>query len=136
MKKILMFAAPLALVACSEAAVEEPVVEDDAMAEGEVAAMVTANGTMPGTHEVVGPDGSVGTSVLNADGTHSSYDADGNVTEEGTWWVADGQTCFSNTLDPDEEGPTCWDETPPAEDGSFTATNTDGESVTVRPVAM
>ena len=136
MKKFLIFAAPLALVACTEEAVDEPMVEDDAMATEEVAMMTTANGTLPGTHEVVGPDGTVGSSTLNADGTHWSTDADGNMTEEGTWYVADGQTCFTNTLNPDEEGPTCWDESAPAEDGSFTATNAEGEQVTVRPVAM
>lgn len=132
MRNLILFAAPLALVACAEEAVEEPAVEDDmAEAEPAEAAMVTANGTAPGTFEVTDADGNVSTAVLRADGTHTGMDADGNVVEESTWAVTDGKTCFTNTADGAVE---CWTESAPGEDGSFTATSDEGAVVTVRPV--
>lgn len=136
MRKYLLLAAPLALAACSDDAAEAPMVEEEAMVEEDVAAMTTANGTLPGTHDVTGPDGIITAATLNPDGTHSTVDADDNVLEEGTWSVVDGKTCFTNSLDVDQEEPMCWEETAPGEDGSFTATNEDGVEITVRPTTM
>ena len=135
MRNLILIAAPLALVACSEEAVEEPVA-DDTMAEAEVEApgMVTANGTAPGAYTVTSADGSTSMTTTNSDGTYQSMDADGTMTEEGTWAVVDGQTCFtSNEADAEPE---CWDEGAPGADGSFTATRAgDGMEVTVSPNA-
>lgn len=119
------------LAACSKPAPDpapEPVTEETA------APMPTAaNGSAPGTYEVVAADGTVGTTVLNADGTYADTDADGNLVAEGTWAVADGKTCFTPTTEGAEA--MCFAETAPAEDGSFTATPDSGEPVTVRPKA-
>lgn len=131
MRKLMMIAAPLALAACTSEAVEEEVVEEEAMAD-EAEAMTTSNGTAAGTYDVTMEDGTVGVSTLNADGTSQSFDGEGNVVQEATWEVVDGQTCFTSESEEGAETE-CWTESEPAEDGSFTATNADGETVTVSP---
>lgn len=132
MRKLVLFAAPLALVACAqEAEVEEPAVEEVAEAE---AAMTTANGTaVPLSAEVSNADGPQGMSTLNADGTYQDLGADGEVVAEGTWEVVDGKTCFTSSDEGSEA--VCWTEGAPNEDGSFTATSDAGEEVTVTPMA-
>lgn len=133
MRKLILMAAPLALVACAqEAAVEEPVVEEEVAAPE--AAMTTANGTAtPMSASVSWSDGSQGMATLNADGTYQDLDADGAVVAEGTWAVTDGKTCFSPTTEGVEA--MCWTESEPNEDGSFTATSDAGDEVTVTPAA-
>ncbi|KLI63521.1 hypothetical protein AAV99_07075 [Aurantiacibacter marinus] len=128
-----MLAAPLALVACAEPAAEEEAVIDEALVEAEAPAMTTGNGSPAGTYSVTMADGSIGTSMLNADGTSQSMDAEGNVVQESTWAIVDGKTCFTSI----EEGsePECWTESEPDETGTFTATSDDGEIVTVSPQA-
>lgn len=134
MRKLIILAAPLALVACGEPAAEEETVVDEALVEAEAPAMVTSNGTGAGTYNVTMADGTVGTSMLNADGTSQSMDAEGNIVEESTWAVVDGKTCFTSM---GEEGETveCWTESAPDETGTFTATSDEGEVVTVSPAA-
>lgn len=132
MRKLVMLAAPLALVACAEPAVEEEPMVDEEMTEVEAPAMVTSNGSAAGTYTVTMADGSTGTSMLNADGTSQDMDAGGNVVQNSTWGVIDGKTCFTSM---GEEGETveCWTETAPDETGTFTATSDEGEVVTVSP---
>lgn len=132
MRNLILVMAPLALAACGEAAeepapVEEPVVEETA------AAMTSANGSAPGAYTVTMADGSTITSTLNGDGTYVDTDATGAVTEEGTWAVVDGKTCFTPTT----EGATamCYTESAPGADGSFTVTPDEGEPMTVMPAA-
>ena len=137
MKRLFLAAAAMAaLTACNQdvadsdntdlAAANDPAAETQDLAE---TGMLTANGTTPGTFEVTSADGTKGKAVLNADGTYTDSDASGNETARGTWNVTDGKTCF----DPEgDEGPTCWTETAPAADGSFTATSDKGEVVTVK----
>lgn len=79
-------------------------------------------------------DGTTGTSLLNADGTSQSMDAEGNVVEESTWAVVDGKTCFTSMGEAGEEVE-CWTESEPDETGTFTATSDAGEVVTVSPAA-
>jgi len=133
MRKIVLFAAPLALIGC----VQEPASEEAALEEAEVveAAMTTANGTAtPMSAEVSSADGPQGRSTLNADGTYEDLDADGGTVAKGTWAVVDGKTCFTPAAEGSET--TCWTESEPAEDGSFTATSDAGEEVTVTPISM
>lgn len=129
MKKLIALAAVLALAACAEPAQQE---EAAAPAATEAPAVAVANGSPPGTYEATGPDGTVGTTVINADGTYTDTAADGTVVAEGTWAVVDGKTCFTPTTEGME--PMCFTESAPAEDGSFTATPDSGDPVTVRPV--
>jgi hypothetical protein len=90
-------------------------------------AMVTANGSPPGTYDVVMKDGSKGKTTLNADGTYTDVDAKGKETK-GTWAVKDGKTCFT----PEGKTAECYTESAPGADGSFTATSAKGETVTVK----
>lgn len=119
------------LAACNKPA---PAPAPEPAAEETVAAAPTvANGSAPGTYEATAADGTVMTTVINADGTYSDTDADGKLVAEGTWAVTDGKTCFTPTTEGVEA--MCFTETAPAEDGSFTATPDKGEPVTVRPKA-
>ena len=134
MKHVLLLAAAAAtLVGCQKAAdkSEANASNTAAMAPAPTpAAMVTANGSTPGTYEVILKDGTKGHSTLNADGTYTDTDPKGKETK-GTWHVTDGKTCF----DPDgAEGPSCYSEGAVGADGSFTATSDKGESVTVKKV--
>lgn len=132
MRKLIMLAAPLALVACAEPAAEEEAAVVEEVAEV-APAMTSANGSAAGMYNVTAADGSINGSMLNADGTYQDMDADGAVTGEGTWEVADGKTCFTSN----EEGAAaeCWTESAPGADGSFTATSDAGDVVTVTPAA-
>ncbi len=137
MKRLFLAAAAMAaLTACNQNAADSE--NTDVAAANDTAAgtqnsaettMVTANGTTPGTFEVTTADGAKARTVLNADGTYVDSDASGKETERGAWTVTDGKTCF----DPEgDEGPTCWTETAPGADGSFTAKSDEGEVVTVK----
>lgn len=92
--------------------------------------MVTANGSKPGTFQVTEADGTVGRSILNADGTYKDLAADGKVSAEGKWSVANGKTCFAPTTKGKQA--MCFKETAAAKDGSFTATPDKGKPVTVK----
>lgn len=127
MKKIVIAAGLVALAACNQA---EPAPEPTEAAT-EAAVPTAANGSPPGAYTATGPDGTVTTTTLNADGTYTDVDADGEVVAEGTWAVVDGKTCFTPTTEGVEA--MCYTETAPAADGSFTATPDEGDPVTVKP---
>jgi hypothetical protein len=132
MRTIVLALIPLTvLAACSSEPAEEPAVEDTAAAEA--AALAAANGSPPGVYEATAADGTVTTTTLNADGTYTDVDAEGNTVAAGTWAVTDGKTCFTPTTEGVEA--MCYTETAPAADGSFTATPDEGDPVTVRPAA-
>jgi hypothetical protein len=139
MKNMLVIAAAAAaLVGCHKAENKsEQSAENEALNSGAAtaaatpAAMTTANGSTPGTFEVVMKDGKKGQSILNGDGSYVDKDPSGKETK-GTWNVTGGKTCF----DPDgSEGPTCYAESAVGADGSFTATSDKGEKVTVKKVS-
>jgi len=90
-------------------------------------AMVTANGSGPGTYDVTQKNGDKGQTTLNADGTYVDKDSKGKEVK-GTWAVTDGKTCFTPTGQSEE----CYTESPVGADGSFTATSSKGETVTVK----
>jgi hypothetical protein len=117
------------LAACSSEPAEETAPEETAAVEAP--ALTAANGSPVGAYEATAADGTVTTTTLNADGTYTDVDAEGNTVAAGTWAVTEGKTCFSPTT---EGGtPMCYTESAPAADGSFTATPDEGESVTVVP---
>ena len=131
---LLVAAAAAALVGCQKPAAQSNQAASNAAATPAPApapaAMVTANGSTPGTYEVTTKDGKKGHTVLNADGTYVDTDPGGKETK-GTWNVTGGKTCF----DPEgAEGPACYAETAVGADGSFTATSDKGETVTVKKV--
>ena len=132
MRRIVLALVPLTILgACSSEPAEEPATEETAAAEA--SAVTAANGSPVGAYEATAADGTVTTTTLNADGTYTDVDAEGNTLAAGTWAVTDGKTCFTPTT----EGvtPMCYTESAPAADGSFTATPDEGEPVTVKPAA-
>ncbi len=122
MKKFALMAALAALSACSQKA-EEAV----PAAETSATAAVAADSPV-GSYDVKMADGTMGKTVINADGTYVDTDAKG-AQIKGTFAVKDGKDCFDPEGDKPEE---CWTVEPPATDGSFKATSPDGKmTVTV-----
>jgi hypothetical protein len=128
MKKLLLLTALTALSACSQKTEES---EETAAAPNEAVtpAPATDSGTQPGTYDVKMADGTMATTVINADGTYVDTSAKGEIVK-GLYARKDGKDCF------DPEGDAlggCWDITQPGADGSFTATSPEGTVVTVTP---
>ena len=74
-------------------------------------------------------DGKMGKSTINVDGTYVDTGPDGKQIK-GKFAQKDGKDCF----DPDgDEAEVCWTAGKPAADGSFTATDPKGVTVTVTP---
>ena len=127
MRGILIAAAALSLGACQK--VEVPAAEEGAPSEAAAPAAVQSPDA--GTYDITNPDGTTGSSTLNADGTYSDQDSAGKVTAKGTWAVKDGKTCFM----PEGAAEQCFAESARAADGSFTATDSKGNAVQVKPRA-
>jgi hypothetical protein len=109
----------LTLSACSK---KEEAPAAAASSDAAAAASTAAAPTEPaaGDYAVFDASGkALGTTTINADGTYR------------IWKVKDGKTCFDPSgKDPEE----CYTSSAPAADGSFTATDTKGAVLTVRPV--
>lgn len=126
MKKWIAAASMVAIAACSAPAPTEEAAETTEAPAEETAAIPGG----PGTYEVTYADGSVGMLTTAEDGTFSA--TVGEESGTGTITEVDGKVCFDS--EGDEEGATCWTNSEVAEDGSWTSTSDDGETVTVRPV--
>lgn len=127
MKKVILLAAVASLVACNKNN------EDTAAVDAATAAATVATGksiTPPGTYTVTDDKGTVGTTIINADGTYIDRLPDGKEVK-GTIAAKNGMDCF----DPDgDEAETCFSMTTPGADGTFKATSADGKAtVTVTP---
>ncbi len=127
MKFYIAMSAALAVAACSPGAEREGGAEAEAAVE-EVAA--SDGSVAAGDYIVEDADGS-GPFSIDADGNWSNTDDDGNEVT-GSSEVVDGKICF--TVDGEEEAE-CWTNEAPGEDGSFSSTSDEGETVTVTPVA-
>lgn len=134
MKKTMLFIGVAALAACAETATEEAAEENGMAMEDEMAMEETSMATAPdggpvaGTYEVTNADGESWTTTINADMTYSQT-MNGEEVETGTMRMQDNMTaCF----DPagEEEGESC-STSMVAEDGTWTASNDEGEEVTV-----
>ena len=124
MKKIVLLAALAAVSACSKKSDEAA----PAAAETSAAASGAAEDSAVGSYDVKMPDGTMGKTVINADGTYVDTDAKG-AEIKGKFARKDGKDCFDPDGDKPEE---CWSVEPPAADGSFKATSPDGKvTVTV-----
>ena len=137
MKRLVLVAAmtgalAAALGACSQAAEEA---DDTATAESAEATPEATPTTSAGTYEVTMADGMKFTSVLNADGTYEDKDADGAVTEKGTWEDRpDGTTCFDSEGGDDKV--ICFTVGEEQADGTMVATPDDGsEPLTIKKTA-
>ena len=120
MKRLILVAVlATSLAACGDAAEEA---DDTATEEAAPAPEPT---TAAGTYDVTMADGMTFTSVLNADGTYSDTDAEGTVTESGTWEDRpDGKTCFDS--EGGDDTVICFTLGEAAADGSQVATPDDG----------
>jgi hypothetical protein len=120
-------ALPLVLAVCASQQAQAGPATAKAAAKG----VVTAYGSKPGAYKVKHVDGTVTRSILNADKTYRDLAANGKVEAQGKWTVTSGKTCFA----PSTKGAQamCFKETPPAKDGSFTATPDKGKPVKVMP---
>ncbi|WP_338445263.1 hypothetical protein V5F89_08690 [Pelagerythrobacter marensis] len=128
MRKTVLTAAVLALCACSqqgeEAAADAQTAEPADPVQTGTSAL--AGDDAAGDYEVTWADGTVTTTRINADGTYVDL-MDGTETARGTWEVRDNRNC----LTPEGGAELCWTDSPPAPDGSWTATAEDGTTVTV-----
>ncbi|WP_271077725.1 hypothetical protein [Aurantiacibacter sp. MUD61] len=127
MKKLIAAAAalPLALAACADEGVDEPV-------EAEIADLEPAGETigvaLAGTYTSEGSDGATFTTTLTEDGIYSDS-IDGEIVRTGTWSAADGDVCFTEdgALDAD---PLCYQISEPDAQGDVQWTGPDGETTT------
>lgn len=131
MKKLVVLSMAGMLAACQQQPAPEPA-KSEAPAEA-APAMVTANGSAPGLYNSVSANGTKGSTMINGDGTYKNMDATGKVTEEGTWAVKDGKSCFSPTTAGAQA--MCFTESTPGPDGSFTVTSDKGDKQTITPAA-
>ncbi len=127
MKFYIGMSAALLIAACSPGAEGEGAAEAEAVAEE----VVAYDGSVAaGDYMVESEDGSEPFSI-DADGNWTGSDDEGNEIT-GSSEVVDGKICF--TTDGEEEAD-CWTNEAPGEDGSFSSTSDEGETVTVKPVA-
>lgn len=125
MKKLLLLTAITALSACSQKAEESK----ETAAAAAAPAPTADSATKVGTYDVKMADGTMATTVINADGTYVDTSPKGEVVK-GLYASKDGKDCF----DPEGDAPgACWDVTKPGADGRFTATSPEGTVVTVTP---
>ena len=133
MKKIILVAALATVTACNQA---EAPAEPEATEEAAPAEVSLAADGLPsvGVYNVALANGDKVTFEAKEDGTYTTTDADGNVTETGKW-RQESQAVWCET--PDTEGAIehCFDER--MEDGVYLSTNREtGETATItRPEA-
>jgi hypothetical protein len=128
-KMFLVAASAVALAGCHKAAAPTDNAASNAATAATApaaAAMVTANGSPPGSYDVTDKKGTKSVAKLMADGTFVDTDAKGKEIDRGTWNVTNGKTCFTG------KNAACYKESAVGADGSFTATSDKGETVTVK----
>ena len=118
-----------ALAACGDAAEEA---DDTTTAETAEATPAAEPASWAGNYDVTMADGMKFTSVLNADGTYTDTDADGKVTESGTWEERpDGKVCFDS--EGGDDTVICFTAGEEQADGTIVVTPDDGsEPLTIK----
>ena len=132
MKRLALLLGVALLASCGdkeEAAAPEAVASDAMPMDAGAASAAPVAAVTPGSYDVTGPDGTKSVDTLMADGKYVSRDANDKVTDQGTWAVKDGKTCFV----PEGKAEECYTESARAADGSFTATGADGKVTQVAP---
>ena len=129
MKRILILAAVAAVAACAEPA--EP--ETEAVEEVAEAVAIAADGQpTAGTYLVTDAEGVAQTEVLAEDGTFTTTNAEGEVTDTGTWEQKDPNTyCYTSNAEGSEQ--ICNTEEV-GDDGVWRSTNPSGETAIVERV--
>lgn len=130
MRKSLALTALAAVSACSEPAEQPPLPSEIAAIESAIPATHSAEGPAPGTYEVSDKDGKVLAALEIRDGgQYIRTPVDGTV-QSGEVSVVDGKTCFDPAGD---EAATCFLDSAPGPDGSFSATMGDGTVLRIKP---
>ena len=130
MKKFVIIAGIALLAACGSNKDESAdAAASDAAAASAAATPAAVHTPVPGSYDVTTPDGKVLTNTLMADGGYVRRDAAGKVLDKGKWAVTDGKTCFT----PETGAVDCYTDTLPGADGSFTATDSKGAVLQVKP---
>ena len=131
MKILYAMVATVALAACSQAeAPEEEAATEEVVAE---VPMAVDGGTLAGTYNTVDGDGGNAVWTLADDGTFTLA-AEGADPVAGTYTNTpneDGSATFCADPDGDEAGETCFAISNPNSDGGWTATDPDGNVLTV-----
>lgn len=127
MKKIVLIAAVAALSACSQQA-EEPA-DAGAIESPEPAGPVATEQDPAGSYDLQRYNGGTSTLVIRDDGTYTDIAPDGSTIDSGTFALGEGEFCFTPEGDPAE---VCWTLDQPDADGSFTATDPEGHTVTLK----
>jgi hypothetical protein len=129
MKKFLIVAGVGLLSACNSNEPEPVAIEEETVMVEEDAP------SMAGTYDGTTEEGGTWTSVLNEDGTYEDT-TNGGITEAGTWAMVGEQVRFYRDVEEGgEDVENCYSTTEPAEDGTMTVTNTEGESWVVTKVS-
>jgi len=134
MKQIVMIAAIGALAACSEAEAPAPEPTDTATA---AAPLAIDGGPLAGSYSTTDAEGGEAVWTLAEDGTFTLV-AEGVDPVAGTYTNTpneDGTAKFCADPEGDEAGETCYAISVPGEDGSWTATDPDGNVLTVKRAA-
>ena len=132
MKKWITLASVAVLAACQQA--EAPA--EEAVEEVAEAPTAVDGGPLAGTYNAVDSNGGAATWTLAEDGTFT-LTADGADPVSGTFTNTPGDVGATFCVDPegDEAGETCFAIGEPVEDGSWTATDPDGNVMTVTRAA-
>jgi len=128
MKKIALIAGVLALAACAEAEAPEPEPTEE-VAE---APMAIDGGPLAGSYSTTDSEGTASVWTLAEDGTFTLV-TEGMDPVTGTYTNTPGENGATFCADPEgeEAGETCFAISVPAEDGSWTATDPDGNVLNV-----
>ena len=130
MKKFAILAGVALLAACGAKKEEATdAAASDPAAATALATPAAVHSPAPGSYDVTAADGTKMTTTLIADGAYVDRDTKGKVTAKGKWAVRDGKTCFA----PEKGAEECYTDSVPAADGSFTATDSKGAVVQVKP---
>ncbi len=130
MKKLIACAAVIALAGCggeAEPEAETPEMEAPEQAATEDVARAIDGGPLAGTYDTVDVDGNESVWTLNDDGTFTLETA-GEDPVSGTYTnvVNDDGGTFCADPEGEEAGETCFAISQPGEDGTWTATDPDG----------
>lgn len=127
MRKIVSIAALAALAACGQ--IQSADEQSKAPADPPAATAPHSNAA-PGTYVRTTADGSMTTTMLQGDGTYSTWVA-GAQTEVGKWAVKNNETCFT----PDQGKQRCGSDGPMQPDGRFRVTPDQGDPYTLQKTA-
>ncbi|WP_394727825.1 hypothetical protein [Altererythrobacter sp. GH1-8] len=129
MRKLIIVASLAALAACAQDA--EPEAEPEEAVEDAVP-MAVDGGTLAGAYTSTGADGTVAVWTLAEDGTFT-LETEGSDPVTGTFTNTDTETGANFCADPEGEevGEICYAISTPAEDGSWTATDPEGNVLTI-----